>query len=382
MALSVLAVESGRLDRPTAEQLAGLVRAGVAVTVAGVPGDPRLDQLLEAGAACVPVPIRARLDPRAIRGLRQLVDQVRPDVVHAFNATALGCALLATRGRTSKIAGFRGYAGHVSALRPSSWLGYLHPRVDRIICVSRAVERFFLDLRVFGRPIAREKIVTIYKGHEPEWYDDPPADLAEFAIPPGAFTIGYCGRDRPRKGIHLLIEAAGLLDRDWPLHYLLVGRMDGNEDLRRRIAASPARDRIHLTGFRTDAPRIVRACDVFALPSIQREGLSRAVFEAMAQGVPAIVSDAGGLPEQVEHGVSGLVVPQSDPGALAAAIAQLYRDRARCTEMGHEARRRVVEQFSCRRTVRETLGLYEQLTGRVALQRSESRVHLRRHGAE
>ncbi len=365
MSLSVLAVASGRLDRPTTEHLVGLARAGVTVTVVGVPGDSWSGHLAAAGAAFLPLRIRTRLDPRAILGLRRALARNEPDVVHAYNARALGCVLLAARGRAVRIVGFRGYAGNVDALGPSSWLGYLHPRVDRIVCVSRAVERFFLELRVFGRPVAREKIVTIYKGHELDWYDGPAADLTQFGIPRQAFTVCYCGRDRPRKGIHLLVEAASLLDPSWPLHYLLVGRMDSDR-LLRQIAGSLARDRIHFAGYRADAWRIVGACDVLALPSIQREGLSRAVFEAMAQAVPAIVSDAGGLPEQVEHGVSGLVVPQSDPRALAQAIGRLYRDRERCAEMGRRARRRVAERFSCRQTVQETITLYEQLTGRHA----------------
>lgn len=365
MTISVLAAAAGMLDRPTSEQLIGLARAGVAVDVVCAPGDPWEVHLTQAGLAVYPVRTRGRLDVPAIRSLRRLLEAKDYDVLHAYNAKMLGCALVAARGKPRlKIIGFRGYLGHVSYLRPSSWLGYLNPRVDCIVCVSRAVARFFLELRFLGRALPPHKIVTIYKGHEPAWYGGPPPDLAEFGVPAGAFTVCFCGRDRPRKGIHVLVEAAGRLDPGLPIHYLLVGRMDANPRLREQIRSSVAHDRIHLTGFRADAPLLAGASDVFALPSLDREGLSRAVLEAMAQGTPAIVSDAGGLPEQVEHGVSGLVVAQADAQALADAIGELYRDLERTQAMGQRARQRVVDVFSCARTVRETISLYEKLSGK------------------
>ncbi len=367
MTISVLAAAAGMLDRPTTEQLVGLTAAGVAIDVVCLPGDPWQARLTTAGLAVYPLRTRGRLDVPAIRALRRLLDAKDYDVLHAYNARMLGCALLAARGKPRlKIIGFRGYMGHVSYLRPSSWLGYLNPRVDCIVCVSRAVARFFLDLRFLGRALEPHKIVTIYKGHEPDWYDSPPPDLGEFGVPAGAFTVCFCGRDRPRKGIHVLVEAAGRLDPAWPIHYLLVGRMDSNPRLREQIRSSAAHDRIHLTGFRADAPQLAGASDVLALPSLDREGLSRAVLEAMAQGTPAIVSDAGGLPEQVEHDVTGLVVAQSDAQALADAIGALYRDRQRTRAMGQRARQRVTDVFSCTRTVRETISLYEKLTGKRA----------------
>ena len=131
--------------------------------------------------------------------------------------------------------------------------------------------------------------------------------------------------------------------------------------LDRLIAKSPARERIHRLGFRTHAPQIAGACDVFVMPSLDREGFSRAVIEAMAYATPPIVSDVGGMPEQIEHGVSGLVVPQADPKALADAILDLYEHPEKRVEMGRRARQRIAEVFTCRRSVRESIALYREL---------------------
>jgi len=270
--------------------------------------------------------------------------------------------LLATRRRPVKIVAFRGTIGNLEAFQPAAWLGFFHPRVDRIVCPSRAVERYLRNLRMLGRRIPSEKIVTIHKGHDPEWYRGPGVDLADLGVPRGAFAACFSGRDRPHKGVDVLVDAVSRLDAKRGIHVLLVGPLEANRGLAQRIANSPARGRIHLTGFRADAAAIAGASDVFVLPSIGREGLSRAVFEAMAQGTPALVTNVGGLPEQVEHGVSGLVVPRSDPAALAAALVRVHDDRERTREMGRNALRRVREVFPLERTVRETIAVYEALT--------------------
>jgi glycosyltransferase involved in cell wall biosynthesis len=371
MSLSVLATASSSFDRASAEQLIGLARAGIDVEVLGAPDEACRQRFADAGIPIHSLKTRSRLDPRALRFIRRLIREKSYDVIHSYNSLSLGAVLAASRGTPVNIVGFRGYTGHVGFLHPTSWLGHLHPRVRRIICVSKAVERYFLSLRFLGWRVPPEKVVTIYKGHELCWYGDEPADLGEFGVPPGAFTVAFCGRDRPRKGLHVLVEAAGLIDPDYPIHYVLVGRMDSNRSLERQIAASPALGRMHFTGFRTDAPRISGACDAFALPCIRwrgvdGEGLSRAVLEAMAHGIPPIVTDTGGLPEQVEHGVSGFVVRQSDPRALADAIVELYRNPEQRRAMGRRSRQRIEQKFSCRRTVRETIALYEDVTRKKA----------------
>ncbi len=109
------------------------------------------------------------------------------------------------------------------------------------------------------------------------------------------------------------------------MHLLLVGRMDAPR-LQARIAASPVRERIHVPGHRDDAPALVAACDVFALPSVKREGLARSLIEAMAYGIAPVVTDCGGSPEVVVDGRSGIVVPVHDSAALARAIARLYEN--------------------------------------------------------
>ena len=114
-------------------------------------------------------------------------------------------------------------------------------------------------------------------------------------------------------------------------------------------------------GFREDAPALSAACDVFCLPSTKREGLPRAVIEAMAYSVPPVVTNSGGSPELVVDGTSGIIVPPKDAAALAAAFVELYRDPERRRAMGEAARCRIGEDFRNETTIEETIRLYEEL---------------------
>jgi glycosyltransferase involved in cell wall biosynthesis len=97
------------------------------------------------------------------------------------------------------------------------------------------------------------------------------------------------------------------------------------------------------------------------LPSLRREGLPKTVIEAMAYGVPTIVTDVGGSPELVQHEISGIVVPPGDAQALAAAIATLWRQPELARAYGRKGQERIEREFSNRTTVARTAALYREL---------------------
>ncbi|MEQ8206304.1 MAG: glycosyltransferase family 4 protein, partial [Woeseia sp.] len=246
---------------------------------------------------------------------------------------------------------------------PMSWMRYLNPRIDRIICVCEAIRQHFLQMQPAFLRMPPQRPVTIHKGHRLEWYDQKPADLTELGLPADAFVITCVANYRPRKGVEVLVEAMSLLPDDIPAHLLLVGNMSGPR-LDRKISESPAAHRIHRPGYRKDAPSISAASDVFCLASTKREGLPRSVIEAMAYGVPPVVTDSGGSPELVVERESGLVVPVHDPAALASAFETLYRDPTLRKRMGKAAQMRIASHFRNEDTVAKTITLYQELTGK------------------
>ncbi|MDJ0760148.1 MAG: glycosyltransferase [Woeseiaceae bacterium] len=359
MTIKSLAVTEGA-DRPTAETFIGMRERGIDITVVCPPSSQQWQRLVDAGVPVIDIPLKRNFDKQGQRRLREEIVGGNYDILHTFNSRAVTNGIAASKDLPIKIVCYRGIVGNLSFLDPMSWMRYLNPRIDRIICVCDAIRRFFLNMRPKLLRMPEGRPVTIYKGHKLEWYQDEPADLAQFGIPEGAFVVACTASYRPRKGVEYLVAAMGLLPADIPAHLLLVGNMEAKK-LTRQIEDSPAADRIHLAGFRDDAPAVGAACDAFCLPSTKREGLPRSVIEAMAYGVPPIVTDSGGSPELVEHDVSGIVVQVKDPVAIAQAIERLYRNPELRRAMGDAARRRIDTDFRNEDTVTNTIALYQEL---------------------
>lgn len=263
-----------------------------------------------------------------------------------------------------KIVVYRGVIGNIGIWNPESWITFLHPRVDRIMCVSDAVKDYILRIRFWGKRIPAYKVIRIYKGHNLDWYTLPPANIEEFGFPDNAFVFCCTGRDRPGKGFSTLIDAMGYLEEDSRVHLLLVGDLLDNQDLAARIRESRYSDRIKLAGYRTDAPQVAAACDGVVLPS-ESEGLPRVVIEAMAYRRPVVVTEAGGMPELVRDGVDGLVVPIRNPKALAFALDRIARDPELAKTFGNNGHERISTDFSSDTTLQQTLELYQELTNEL-----------------
>lgn len=350
-------------DRPTIATFVGMQRAGIDLTVISPTASSGHDVLAQAGIPLVDIEFRSRFDSAATKQLRDNLKRGAYDILHLFGNRSLQNALVASRGISIRIVAYRGIVGNVSFFDPTSWLRFLNPRIDRIVCVADAIRLYFLQMRPAFLRVPAERLVTIHKGHSLDWYTDSPADLQEVGIPPDAFVIGCVANYRPRKGIEKLVAAMADLPQEWRAHLLLVGHMEGPA-LEKEIARSPVADRIHRVGYRSDAPTLTAACDVFVLPSIKREGLARSLIEAMAYEVPPIVTDCGGSPELVVDGESGLVIPVNDSGAICQAIRKLHDHPDMRERMGKAARVRIGTNFRIEDTIEKTIAVYQSLVSK------------------
>lgn len=207
------------------------------------------------------------------------------------------------------------------------------------------------------------KLFTIYPGHPSA--DRPPAPdrgvRQELGLPDDATVVGFAGNMRRVKGVDVLLKAALELQSERSIHWLLLGRV---EDPRvARLAARPEiRDRVHLLGWRDDAPRLMTAMDLFAMPS-RSEGFSRAITEAMELGLCVVATLAGGTPELVRDELDGLLTPKDDSAALAAAIRRLAHDEPLRRRMAESARQRVRTEFTIERMTERTLAMYRAALG-------------------
>lgn len=348
-------------DRPESAMILGINRAGVRTTVFGDHRSPHIRTLIEAGVTVHDVRWEKKFDRSVLRMIRQSIaaDGEEVDIIHAFTHRTVLHMVLASKNTNAKLIGYRGVPGNVSWLSPLSWLRFLNRRIDRIICVTEDIRKHLLDLRFLMFRLAPAKVVTIHKGHDLTWYQAQPADLGQFGIPADALVVCCSARLRRRKGLWDLVEAAASIDPKKNIHVLFLGH-DGNASLQQAIAATPHPERFHLAGFRDDAPAIMAAADVCVMPS-HYEGLPRAVIEAMAYGVPPLVTNVGGHPELVIDEHSGLLVEPDAPSELAAALERLHDDPALRARLGNSAKQRIATDFANGKTIELTLALYREV---------------------
>ena len=182
----------------------------------------------------------------------------------------------------------------------------------------------------------------------------------ELGIPEGAPIVGTVANFKAHKGHRWLLDAAVPIREAIPdARFVLVGTGQLEADIRRQAVSLGLDGSVIFAGFREDATRIAAAFDLFVLPSLH-EGLPVALVEAMALGVPAVVSSVGGVPEVLEHGRHGLLVPPGQPRQLADAVVSLLRDAPMRERMGEEARSRA-RQFDIRNAVRRVEQVYEEV---------------------
>jgi glycosyltransferase involved in cell wall biosynthesis len=195
----------------------------------------------------------------------------------------------------------------------------------------------------------------------------------ELGLPAEALLVGVVGRVQPLKGIEDFLRAAAIVGRRFPAaHFVIIGEgyqlQDGavvrdeayRQKLDRLVADLGLQDRVTFTGFRSDVHRILPELSVSVLPSLS-EGLSNALLESLAAGVPVVATRVGGTAEVVRDGENGLMVPAGEEGSIANAIDRVLAAPAFAQHLGEEGRRSV-ERFAMHRVVKTTSELYESLT--------------------
>ncbi len=350
--MRVLAILS-HVDLPEAHLLAGLQHAGIALLVLCKMESRNLEILREAGVPCKNIHLKGRVDRRSIRTIRAAVKTHAPDIIHTFNKKALINSLLATSGTKIRHITYRGIVGNISAWNPEARLTFFNDRVEHIVCVCDAVRDSLLQLDMPPR-----KVVRIYKGHDPAWYQawSRPQLLQTHSIPEDKVIIGTSAQWRPRKGLDVLLLAISRLQHP-DIHLLVAGKVE--KRTARQIHRNPhLRDCVHLLGNIPDAPARMGACDLFVMPSLRREGFAKSIIETLIQGVPAIISNCGGLPEMVQHEKTGLIVTPGDPADLAQAIHRLTHDAALRQQLGQAARTHICNAFPIEQTIQQHLQLY------------------------
>lgn len=219
-----------------------------------------------------------------------------------------------------------------------------------------------------------DKIRVIHNGIDTSRFQNTNrhADIRQqLGVPPDAPLIAMFGRLNRVKGAEYFVDAAGVIASQFrDAHFLIVGdAYPEDRDYKEELTAQARRlglgDRLIFAGFRLDIPELLSDISISVLPSLS-EGLSNVLLEAMAAGVPVIATMVGGNPEIVEDGVTGLLVPARDSGALARALCLLLENPEMACRFGQAGRQRISTEFHLDHMVRRTEQHYMELLERTA----------------
>jgi glycosyltransferase involved in cell wall biosynthesis len=180
---------------------------------------------------------------------------------------------------------------------------------------------------------------------------------------PGDILVGAVGNIRPAKDYETFVRAAAIVcGCRSNVRFAIAGddRSPLTEPLKRLTSELGIEERVRLLGFRQDASALAASFDIF-VSSSTTEGLPLATLEAVGLGTPVVLTRVGGVPEIVDSGRTGMLVPPSDPAALAQGILQLLDDPERASEMARAGAEDVRQRFSVQRMCRSYESLYDQL---------------------
>ena len=348
-----------------------LVRRGHEVTLVCRPQSPLEHHAGRASLHVLPLDIHGDFDPRTVWRMARIIGRHDVDIIltnmdkelHLAGAAALLCrrppAVICRKGIDRPLKNTLGYRLTYNRLAAC------------VIANSRATRQTLMQSAPWLDPA---RVHAIHNGIDPVRYE--PASTRdirrELGLPPGVPVAGFVGRLCPQKGIEFLLPAfRQVAARHRTARLLLVGEGELRNMVEDFARENGLQERIHLAGFRSDIPDVMRSIDVCVLPSLW-EGFGIALIEAMAAGRPCVATRTSSIPEIVRDGETGILVPPRDADRLAAALLVLLDDPAGASLMGEAGRRVVQENF----TLAGMIDRYEQLFRACAHRRGRAGTEL------
>lgn len=303
----------------------------------------------------------------AATALTRLLRREKPHVVHLGNGLRanfdglLACVVT----RTPVICHVKGFEKYTGRERWAS------RRIDVMVCMTEAVLR---HCREHG--LAPRAARVVYDALDEDWFRprrERSEVRVELGVPIDAPLVGILGNIQAWKGQAVLVEAMGQLAEAFPrLHCLIVGGahragQSYARDLHRRVGELGLAERVHFTGFRDDVPDVLQALDIVVHASVRPEPFGRVILEGMALGKPVVAADAGGVPEIIEDGKSGWLVPPGDVDALAARLRRILSEPAEAASVACCGEARAHRRFALARQVSEMCEIYDETVNNGAI---------------
>lgn len=372
--IKILHVETGRSLYGGALQvkylLEGLVKHGISNLLV-CPVNAAIAGAVPVEVGVYEIPFAGELDFRLMSGIVQILRKKRPDLVHVHSrrgadiqaglaARLCGISAILTRRVDNPEPAFLGERGRSL----SAFAQFKYGLYQRIVAISHGIEQVLLN-----QGISAAKLVCVPSAVDTRLYAPCGNDrqgerawfLHEFGLTAEHIPVGMAAQFIERKGHKFLVEAAVMLVAEFPgLRFLLFGKGALENEIRRLVQAKGLHEYFIFAGFREDLWRILPHLAILVHPALM-EGLGVSLLQAASCGVPIVACRAGGIPEVVQHGTTGLLVTPGDVNELAQAVKALIQQPEMRLKMGRAGREFVCEEFSIERMVRGNLMVYEDV---------------------
>lgn len=303
--------------------------------------------------------------PRFIWQINKLIRHSKADIVHVNT-------LDIRAGIATKLAG-KILIGHLRVIFPTTFVDKTFVNLsDKTISVSNAVRDFMCQ----EQNTPPSHFQTIYNAVDTSHSEGP--DLrTELGLKSDVAIVGVVGRIDPWKGMETFVDAVAELYSDLPnVHFVIAGspgpaqeEQDYETHLHNKVKEANLTDRFHFLGYRSDALNLIGQLSILVVPSIvlktpqgiKTEGFGRVAAEGLAMNTPVIASRAGGLPEIIEHGKTGLLFEPQNSVELSQNIRQILNDQAFAQKLSEEGKKRFNALFTVQSHLAQIQNLYDNL---------------------
>lgn len=336
----------------------GLVARGIPSWVVCRPGAPFETYLKSHGLPYLSIPMRNEGDFIAGWKIAQAAKAHGVSILHLHSAHALAIGLWASLfNKSLRLIGVRRVDFPIRKNRLSRFK-YMTPRMTRHVAISNKIREVMVS-----DGIAPERITTIHSGVDIHRFDNiqpPEGFLRECGIPEDHLVVGTVAALAGHKDYPTLLKSAAQVVKKYDkVTFCALGDGPDEESVHRQATELGLGDRFRFMGYRKDVGEFLKSFNVFILAS-HMEGLGTSILDAQAVGLPVVASRAGGIPEIVEDGVSGLLAEAKNPDDFAAKLSRLIDDSELRETLG-KGGLESVKNFSIERTVEKNLALYHDI---------------------
>jgi len=328
---------------------------------------PIHQRLLGMGFEPVTLDLWGKFHPFKAMGLSRYINRHAIDIVHADYSRDLFTLVPALKwSKPTPLVLHK----HVGTIRPKNLPvhPYLYRNVDFVIAISKVIEKNLLETH----PLRPQQVGIIHHGIDMDRFVPDPQSRErvrrELGIGEQERLVGIVGRLNESKGHLQFLEVAQRILPNFPdTRFVIVGEASRGEDeeanaILDKIEKADLKERMILTGYRDDVPDLLGAMDLFLFPT-HAEAFGLVIVEAMAMGLPVVSANCDGVPDIVEDGRTGLLVPPRDVDGLTLAVTELLGNEEKRRTFGQAGRQRAEDLFSEEKMCEKMEDLYRRLIG-------------------